>query len=321
MKDSSPVFYFLDAEWTHENEGVESLDERKMGDFTEVAVALQSGEIFPFAIKPKTPGLRMKGLTDEEHASARPFPEVAKDLMAAIRFDPTQDTEDAPIWVAHNAWQDMRRFRERGTAFGDVFLNVLCTWDLVKAIQKSDREFPQSLEKLCKHFNIPFEQKHRAGPDAEALVKVLAKLLESDVPEVSAAVLSAVERAYVPASIKAMPRGPGILLGPKLTTAYDLGEEAYRHWISSKFGPETEMIFEEHPSFLSATHAFIQSLPRERAKEDPTIKKTVVEHEGTRLEILSAGTYSLNGDEYSYDFKRGTWALKRLIRYYENDSI
>lgn len=119
--------------------------------------------IQPFVVK-------LTGITDEMLLSAPFFFEVAKRIV--------EITKDC-ILVAHNAEFDYRvlrtEFRDLGYNFN---INTLCTVELSKKILPDQASF--SLGKLASSLSIPIIDRHRAGGDALATVKLFQILLSKD---------------------------------------------------------------------------------------------------------------------------------------------
>jgi len=112
----------------------------------------------------------MTGITDEMVASAPLFEEVA----GAV-YDHLTDN----VFIAHNVNFDYSFVKSHLEACGYQYnAKRLCT---VRLSRKIFPGFPSyGLGKLCRSLDIQIYNRHRAGGDAEATVKVFQKLLEND---------------------------------------------------------------------------------------------------------------------------------------------
>lgn len=112
----------------------------------------------------------MTGITDEMVAGAPVFEEVAETIYNFLHDK---------IFVAHNVNFDYSFVKSHLMAYGYEYnAKRLCTVRLSRKILPG---FPSySLGNLCHSLNIQMENRHRAGGDAEATVKVFQKLLQGD---------------------------------------------------------------------------------------------------------------------------------------------
>ncbi len=112
----------------------------------------------------------MTGITDEMVANAPVFEDVAETV-----YDLLHDK----IFIAHNVNFDYSFVKSHLMAYGYEYnAKRLCT---VRLSRKIFPGFPSySLGNLCHSLNIQIENRHRAGGDAEATVKVFQKLLQTD---------------------------------------------------------------------------------------------------------------------------------------------
>lgn len=145
---------------------------------TEIAIRLFDGEKvvdrFESLINPRQPIPRyiqaMTGITDEMVADAPGFEEVAAEVYAFLK--------DA-VFVAHNVNFDYS-FIKANLASRDFHLNTkkLCT---VRLSRKIIPGYPSySLGRLCDSLGICIDNRHRAGGDADATVKLFEILLKND---------------------------------------------------------------------------------------------------------------------------------------------
>jgi DNA polymerase III subunit epsilon len=145
---------------------------------TEIAIVLFDGkkEInrFESLVNPRIPVPRyvqsLTGITDEMVAGAPEFSEIADSIYELLK--------DA-VFVAHNVNFDYSFVKEHLMASGfDLNVKKLCT------IRLSRKVFPglpgYSLGNLCRHLNIPVSNRHRAGGDADATVKLFDRILQQD---------------------------------------------------------------------------------------------------------------------------------------------
>ncbi len=145
---------------------------------TEVAIYVFDGkeviEKFETLINPRQPIPRyiqsFTGITDEMVANAPEFENVAENISRLLNEN---------IFIAHNVNFDYSFLKSHLLRVGhDLKSKKLCT------VRLSRRIFPgfssYSLGNLCRSLEIDITNRHRAGGDAEATVKVFSKLLEND---------------------------------------------------------------------------------------------------------------------------------------------
>ena len=148
---------------------------------TEVAIYVFDGtrvtEKFETLINPGQPIPRyiqsFTGITDEMVANAPAFEQVAERIYHLL---------DRNIFIAHNVNFDYSFLKSHLLKNGhDLKSKKLCT---VRLSRKIFPGFPSySLGNLCRSLAIEINNRHRAGGDAEATVKVFGKLLENDKEE------------------------------------------------------------------------------------------------------------------------------------------
>ncbi len=145
---------------------------------TEISIHIHDGtqviEKFETLINPGQPIpyfiQSMTGITDKMVANAPRFEEVAENIYTLL-----QDK----IFIAHNVNFDYSFINAHLKEAGfDLNLKKLCT---VRLSRKIFPGFPSySLGKLCQSLGITINDRHRAGGDTEATVKVFQMLLQND---------------------------------------------------------------------------------------------------------------------------------------------
>lgn len=147
-------------------------------DITEVAIVLHDGRqvvtryetlvrpamAIPYHIQVLT------GITHDMVADAPSFEEVASDIFDLLHGN---------VFVAHNVNFDYSFLKHHLGRLGfELDTRKLCT------IRLSRKVFPgvpsYSLGNLCRHFGILIENRHRAGGDADATVRLFEHLLRYD---------------------------------------------------------------------------------------------------------------------------------------------
>ena len=145
---------------------------------TEVAIHIFDGEKitekFETLINPGQPIPRyiqsFTGITDEMVADAPSFEEVAESIYELLSEN---------IFIAHNVNFDFSFLKSHLLRCGfELKSKKLCT---VRLSRKIFPGFPSySLGNLCRSLEIEINNRHRAGGDTEATVKVFRKLLDND---------------------------------------------------------------------------------------------------------------------------------------------
>ncbi len=146
---------------------------------TEIAVYIYDGQEiidhFETLVNPHQPIPHfiqvLTGITDEMVQSAPSFEEIAPRLMELFQ---------GKVFVAHSVNFDYsfvnHQLQEHGFTLN---CKKLCT------VRYTRKIFPKlasySLGNLCKHFEIPLYNRHRAAGDAKATVELFKKLKQSDV--------------------------------------------------------------------------------------------------------------------------------------------
>ncbi|HJS54922.1 MAG TPA: exonuclease domain-containing protein [Chitinophagaceae bacterium] len=110
------------------------------------------------------------GITDEMVANAPEFDVVAEEVFNIL---------NEKVFIAHNVNFDYSFIKSHLLKSGlDLKSKKLCT---VRLSRKIFPGFPSySLGNLCRSLEIEINNRHRAGGDAEATVKIFTKLLEND---------------------------------------------------------------------------------------------------------------------------------------------
>jgi DNA polymerase III subunit epsilon len=149
------------------------------GGITEVAVHIYDGnnviESFETLINPhrEIPHFitSLTGITNEMVQNAPSFEEIAPKLY---------DLLHGKIFVAHSVNFDYSFINHQLKS-----LNYHLTCKKLCTVRYSRKLFPKlhsySLGKLCSHFGIAIENRHRAGGDAKATVLLLEHLLKNDI--------------------------------------------------------------------------------------------------------------------------------------------
>jgi len=109
----------------------------------------------------------LTGISDEMVQDAPAFAEIATEI--------TQRLEGA-VFVAHSVQFDYNVLKSEFQALGQDFVYPkLCTVRLSRSLVPGLRSY--SLGKLCSSLGIPLNNRHRAGGDAKATVKLLEYLI------------------------------------------------------------------------------------------------------------------------------------------------
>jgi DNA polymerase-3 subunit epsilon len=163
-------FAIVDIETT----GANALRDR----ITEIAIYLHDGnkviDEFSTLINPECsipPFIsKLTGISDDMVENAPKFYEVAKRIVQIT---------DGAVFVAHNASFDYNFLRESYKSLGFNFTrDHLCTVKLSRKVIPGFRSY--SLGNLCKNLNIIIENRHRAGGDALATVKLFELLIQKN---------------------------------------------------------------------------------------------------------------------------------------------
>jgi DNA polymerase III subunit epsilon len=148
----------------------------------------------------------LTGIDTEMLADAPPFEKIAKELRARL---------DGRVFVAHNVRFDYGFIRREFATAGETWRSPnLCTVRLSRALYP---EMPRhNLDAVMERHGIVIENRHRAMPDAQALLAFWRKLREAWPREtLQAAIDLASLRINLPATLSPdlpddLPEGPGV---------------------------------------------------------------------------------------------------------------
>ena len=156
-------------------------------------------EIPPFVIK-------LTGITDKMVSTAPRFFDIAKQVV---------ELTEGKIIVAHNALNDYSFIRHEFRTIGfDFSRDTLCTHILARKFLPGQTSY--SLGKLCRGLNIEIKDRHRAGDDALATVKLFELILKNNSQEIIHQHLKTQEEEVKipdcirPEVLSALPTQPGI---------------------------------------------------------------------------------------------------------------
>lgn len=147
-------------------------------DVTEVCIVLHDGkevtEHYETLIRPvvKIPYYiqSLTGITHTMVAGAPCFEEVASRIFQLL---------EGKVFVAHNVNFDYSFLKHHLSQYGyDLTCRKLCTVRLTKKVFPGLPSY--SLGNLCRHFGIPIQNRHRAGGDTAATVKLFEQILKND---------------------------------------------------------------------------------------------------------------------------------------------
>jgi DNA polymerase-3 subunit epsilon len=147
-------------------------------DITEVAIILHDGqqvtEVYETLVKPSVPiPYFIQSLTGIHPAmveNAPGFHEVAAVILEKLQ---------GRVFIAHNVNFDYSFLKHHLASHGfDLAAQKLCTVRLARKVFPGLPSY--SLGNLCRHFNIPLYNRHRAGGDAQATAKLFDHILAND---------------------------------------------------------------------------------------------------------------------------------------------
>ena len=147
-------------------------------DITEIAIVLHDGQTvvnrFESLVRPvRTIPYHIQvltGISNDMVAEAPSFEELAPQLFELL---------NGKIFVAHNVNFDYSFLKHHFSAAGfELLLNKLCTVRLSKKVFPGIPSY--SLGNLCRYFGITIQNRHRAGGDADATVRLLEHLLQNN---------------------------------------------------------------------------------------------------------------------------------------------
>lgn len=145
---------------------------------TEIAILIHDGEKiierFETLVNPEKeiplPIFALTGINNEMVANAPIFGDIAEEVYALL---------ENRVFVAHNVNFDYSFVKQQLDAEGFKFsAPKLCTVRMARKIKPG--LYSYSLGNLCRSLEIPIENRHRAGGDAEATAVLFSKLLEWD---------------------------------------------------------------------------------------------------------------------------------------------
>jgi DNA polymerase-3 subunit epsilon len=201
----------------------------RWGRITEIAIFIHNGkeitEEYSTLINPEMPIpafiSQLTGISDEMVQDAPTFEEVAPEIARIT---------EGMIFVAHNSQFDYHFVRHEFRRMGlEYERSTLCTVRLSRKIIPQQPSY--SLGKLCSQLGIELQDRHRAGGDAAATVKLLELLISLDKEKQLQANIvwkqpeSAFNQYLQNTKIEDIPQSPGIL--------YLMGEEEELLYIDS----------------------------------------------------------------------------------------
>jgi len=145
---------------------------------TEIAILIHNGEEiidrFETLVNPQKeiplPIFALTGINNEMVANAPAFGDIAEQVYSLL---------ENRIFVAHNVNFDYSFVKQQLDMEGYKFsASKLCTVRMSRKIRPGFHSY--SLGNLCRNLEIPIENRHRAGGDAEATTILFSKLLEWD---------------------------------------------------------------------------------------------------------------------------------------------
>ncbi len=226
---------------------------------TEVCIHVFDGEkiveIFDTLVNPGQPIPRhiqaMTGITDEMVMNAPAFEEVAEKIFAIL---------DDKVFIAHNVNFDYSfvkaQLKDCGFELKD---KKLCT------VRMSRKIFPglpsYSLGNLCHSLGITINNRHRAGGDAEATVKLFQLLLQNDKEEhIRKSLLRNSKEQVLPPNVpkehfELLPYTPGVYYfhDEKGKIIYVGKANNIRYRVNSHFSNNSES--RQKQNFMRYTHA------------------------------------------------------------------
>jgi DNA polymerase-3 subunit epsilon len=240
---------------------------------TEISVHVFDGkkvvEKFETLVNPHQPIPRyiqaMTGITDEMVASAPSFEDVAEKLYQLL--------EDK-IFVAHNVNFDYSFIKAQLADCGYTLqVRKLCTVRLSRKIFPGFASY--SLGKLCDSLGIAITDRHRAGGDTAATVKVFSLLMENDTDDFIQKSLSRTSKEQVlPPNVPkehfdALPYTPGVYYfhNEKGKIIYVGKAINIRYRVNSHFSNNSES--RQKQNFLKHTYAIYRGRACHHAQADP----------------------------------------------------
>lgn len=190
------------------------------GKITEIAILIHDGkrvvDEYQTLINPEQgipPGITtLTGISNEMVMDAPKFFEIAKDIYQLL---------EGNIFVAHNVNFDYsfikKEFQELG---GEFNFKKLCTVRLSRKIFPGLKSY--SLGRLCEHFDIENQARHRAMGDARATAILMDKLIRNDTGQIEAFLKKNSKEADLPPNL---PKTTFEQLPPETGVYYFLDEK------------------------------------------------------------------------------------------------
>ena len=147
-------------------------------DITELCIVLHDGtrvtDRYETLIRPVVPIpyyiQALTGITHHMVASAPSFQEIAPEIFRLLY---------GKIFIAHNVNFDYSFLKHHLQQSGfDLTCQKLCTVRLTKKVFPGLQSY--SLGNICRHFGIPVENRHRAGGDTTATVRLFEHILRNE---------------------------------------------------------------------------------------------------------------------------------------------
>ncbi|MGZ5133721.1 MAG: 3'-5' exonuclease, partial [Flavitalea sp.] len=147
-------------------------------DITELCIVLHDGiqvtDRYETLIRPEVPIpyyiQALTGITHNMVASAPTFQEIAPEIFRLL---------DGRVFIAHNVNFDYSFLKHHLQQSGfDLTCQKLCTVRLTKNVFPGLPSY--SLGNICRHFGIPIENRHRAGGDTTATVRLFEHILRNE---------------------------------------------------------------------------------------------------------------------------------------------
>jgi DNA polymerase-3 subunit epsilon len=218
---------------------------------TEIAIAIHDGEkmvdFFETLINPEVPIPRyIQALTGINHAmvsQAPAFEEVASKIY---------DLLQGKVFVAHNVNFDYSFVKHKLSMHGyQLESKRLCTVRLGRKVLPGHLSY--SLGKLCRSLDIEIEQRHRAGGDVKATVKLFEEILKNDMEgQVQAMLKGKAKEQFLPPhlpveQVAQLPCCPGVYYFHNqkgkivyIGKAKDLKKRVTSHFSNNKTGKQKQ---------------------------------------------------------------------------------
>lgn len=223
---------------------------------TEIAIAIYDGEqvvdFFETLVNPEMPIPRyiqsLTGITNAMISQAPLFEEVAPKI-----FELLQDK----VFVAHNVNFDYSFVRHQLNQYGyQLDCKKLCTVRLSRKVFQGHQSY--SLGNICRSLGIEIEQRHRAGGDTMATVKLFELIVKSDKSEEIKAMLKGKSKdqflpPHLPVEkVAQLPSVPGVYYFHNqkgkivyVGKAKDLKKRVTSHFSNNKTGKQKQEFLRE----------------------------------------------------------------------------